>query len=82
MNDQTYTSVKLSKDNNTVIVTVGSKTALFSANLLKHLLDIPYTKKNGTMVSLTDIKALKAKSQAAYAKAVKESSKPVAKTGA
>jgi hypothetical protein len=82
MKEQIYTNVKLSKNQKTLIVTQGKEVAFISANLIKHLLEIPYTKKDGTLVSLENIKALKAKSKAAYAQAVLENSKKTVEAGA
>ena len=82
MKEQTNTNVKLSQDKKTLIVSKGNETALISVNLIKHLLDIPYIKKDGTVISFEDIQAMKMKSAAAYARAVLENSRMLVGTGA
>lgn len=55
--------------------------AFIAVNLIKHLLDVPYTKKDGTVVSLEDIRAMKTRSQEAYAEAVAKNAKAMASAG-
>jgi hypothetical protein len=75
MKEQINTNVRLSQDKKTVVVSKGGEVAFISVNLIKHLLDIPYTKKDGTEVLAQDILAIKQRSAAAYANAVLEKSK-------
>ena len=82
MKNQTNTSVKLSQDKNTIIVSKGGVPAFISVNLIKHMLDIPYTKKDGTQVSVEDIQFMKQLASAAYAEAVVRNSQALATAGA
>ncbi len=82
MKEQTNTIVKLSQDKKTIIVSKGGVPAFISVNLIKHLLDIPYTKKDGTVVRLEDIQAMKQLASAAYAQAIVKNSQMLAATGA
>jgi hypothetical protein len=82
MKEQTNTIVKLSQDKKTIIVSKGGVPAFISVNLIKHLLDIPYTKKDGTVVQLEDIQAMKKLASAAYAEAVLKNSQMLAGAGA
>lgn len=52
----------------------GETTMLVSANLIRHQLGIPYTKKDGTKVSKTQIDAANAKSRKAYIRAIERNS--------
>jgi hypothetical protein len=70
MKNQINTSVKLSQDKKTIIVSKDGVPAFISVNLIKHMLDIPYTKKDGTVVSLEDIRTMKQEASEAYAQAV------------
>jgi hypothetical protein len=81
MKEQTNTIVKLSQDKQTLIVSKNGVPALISVNFIKHLLDIPYTKKDGTVVLIEDIRAMKARSQEAYAEAVAKNAKALAAAG-
>lgn len=81
MKEQNNTSVKLSQDKNTLIVSKNGVPVFISANLIKHLFDIPYTKKDGTVVSLEDIREMKARSQEAYAEAIAKNAKAMASAG-
>jgi hypothetical protein len=56
----------------------GETTMLVSANLIRHQLGIPYTKKDGTKVSKTQIEASNLKSRKAYIRAIEKnaSSRP------
>ncbi len=75
MKEQNNTIVKLSQDKQTLIVSKGGVPAFISVNLIKHLLDIPYTKKDGTVVSLDDIRTMKSRAREAYAEAVSKNAK-------
>ena len=81
MKEQNNTIVKLSQDKQTLIVSKNGVPAFISVNLIKHLLDIPYTKKDGTVVSLDDIRASKSRAAEAYAEAVSKNAKAQASTG-
>ena len=78
MKEQINTNVRLSQDKKTFVVSTGGEVAFISVNLIKHLLDIPYTKKDGTEVLVQDILAMKQRSAAAYANAVLQKSKMLA----
>jgi hypothetical protein len=81
MKEQNNTIVKLSQDKQTLIVSKNGVPAFIAVNLIKHLLDVPYTKKDGTVVSLEDIRAMKTRSQEAYAEAVAKNAKAMASAG-
>lgn len=51
----------------------SGNTMLVSANLIRHTLGIPYTKKDGTQVTLKQIQASHRKSRLAYARAIEAS---------
>ncbi len=70
MNNQNYLTVKLSKNGETLLVDINGQRGLISVNLVKHLLEIPYTKKDGTAVSIEQIKEKKEKAQKAYVQAI------------
>lgn len=70
MKTENTTTARLSKNGEFIIVTVNGKTGLVNANLVKYLLGVSYTKKDGTLVSSDQIQVLKRKSQEAYAKAI------------
>ena len=82
MKNQINTSVKLSQDKKTIIVSKGGVPAFISVNLIKHMLDIPYTKKDGTKVSVEEIQAMKQMASTAYAEAVMRNSQSLAAAGA
>lgn len=82
MKNQINTSVKLSQDKKTIIVSKGGVPAFISVNLIKHMLDIPYTKKDGTKVSVEEIQAMKQIASTAYAEAVVRNSQALAAAGA
>jgi hypothetical protein len=82
MKAQINTNVKLSQDKKTLIVSKGGAPAFISVNLIKYLLDIPYTKKDGTEVSLEDIQAMKHLASEAYAQAVVKNAQAPALAGA
>lgn len=82
MKEQNNTIVKLSQDKQTLIVSKGGVPAFISVNLIKHLLDIPYTKKDGTVVSLEDIRTMKSRAREAYAQAVVKNANATATAGA
>ncbi len=81
MKEQNNTIVKLSQDKQTLIVSKNGVPAFISVNLIKHLLDIPYTKKDGTVVSLDDIRTMKTRAREAYAEAVSKNAKAEASAG-
>ncbi len=82
MKTQINTNVKLSQDKKTIIVSKGGVPAFISVNLIKYLLDIPYTKKDGTVVSLEDILAMKHEASEAYAQAIVKNAQAPALAGA
>ena len=82
MKEQTNTIVKLSQDKKTIIVSKCGVPAFISVNLIKHMLDIPYTKKDGTVVRLEDIQAMKQLASVAYAEAIVKNSQMLVAAGA
>ena len=82
MKTQINTNVKLSQDKKTLIVSKGGVPAFISVNLIKYLLDIPYTKKDGTEVTLEDILAMKHMASEAYVQAVVKNAQAPALAGA
>ena len=82
MKTQNSTNVKLSQDKQTLIVTKGGVPAFISVNLIKYLLEIPYTKKDGTVVSLEAIRTMKHDASEAYAQAVVKNAQMAVTAGA
>lgn len=82
MKTQINTNVKLSQDKKTLVVSKDGVPAFISVNLIKYLLDIPYTKKDGTVVSHEDIQAMKHGASAAYAQAIVKNAQAPALAGA
>lgn len=70
MKNNNATNARLSKDGKLMIVSVGGQTTLLNVNLVKYLLGVPYTKKDGTPVSKTEIASMKQRSREAYSRAV------------
>ncbi len=74
MKNSNTANARLAQSGKSIIVTVNGQTGFLNVNLVKYLLGVEYTKKNGTLVSEADIVAIKQRSQDAYVKAVKEKS--------
>mgnify|MGYP001079839375 CR=1 FL=1 len=70
MKNQNQPNVRLSKNQNLLVVQLEDRTAFINVNLVKHLLEISYTKKDGTTVSVEAIREMKLKAREAYASAV------------
>ncbi len=66
-------NARLSKNGKYLIVGTGGQSAILNANLVRYLLDIPYTRKDGTQISNQEIFLMKQKAQAAYDQKVKSS---------
>lgn len=66
-------TARLSKNGKFVVVEMNGQNAILNANLVRYLFDIPYTRKNGTQVSQSQIFELKEKAQAAYDAKIRES---------
>jgi len=66
-------AAKLSKNGKYLIVENAGQAAILNANLIRYLLDIPYTRKDGTHVSTQEIYFLKQKAQMAYDEKIKSS---------
>ncbi len=67
-------NARLAQSGKSIVVTVNGQTGFLNINLVKYLLGIQYTKKNGTLVSEMEIVAMKQRSLDAYIRAVKEKS--------
>ena len=59
-------SARLSKNGKYVVIESNGQTTLLNANLMRFLFDIPYTRKDGTRVSVEQIFQMKIQAQAAY----------------
>lgn len=60
------TSARLSKNGKYVLIESNGQTTILNANLMRYLFDIPYTRKDGTHVSVEQIFQMKTQAQAAY----------------
>jgi len=65
-------TARLSKNQKYLIVEANGQSTILNANLIRYLFDIPYTRKNGTQVSIDDIYKMKLDAQAAYDKKARE----------
>lgn len=65
-------NVRMSQDGKFLIVNINGETGLVNANLVRYLLGVEYTRKNGTQVSSEEIAQIKRRSQEAYVKKVQE----------
>ena len=63
-------NIRYIKDSDVFAVRIGNVSELVSANFIRFQLGIPYTKKDGTVVSAEDIEVANLKAQQAYANAV------------
>lgn len=66
-------TARLSKNGKFMIVEMNGQNVILNANLVRYLFDIPYTRKNGTKITQTQIFQMKEKAQAAYEAKVRES---------
>lgn len=64
----------IEKSNSLMVKTPTGETFFINKNLILRELEIPYTKKDGTKVSLKEIKESKARSQELYLQAIKNKS--------
>lgn len=69
---KTKTTARLSKNGKFLIVNTNGHTAVLNANLVRYLFDVPYTRKDGTRVSSSQIFTMKENAQKAYDRKVKE----------
>ena len=69
----TRATAKLSKNGIYLIVNSNGQSAILNANLVRYLFDIPYTRKDGTRISGTQIFQMKQSAQSAYDQKVKQS---------
>ena len=53
--------VRISKDQKTLIIEKNGVPAFISVGLIKYMLNIPYTRKDGTAISEEMIRAMKAR---------------------
>ncbi len=74
MKNTNTANARLAQSGKSMVVTVNGQTGFLNLNLVKYLLGIQYTKKNGTLVSEMEIVAMKQRSLDAYIRAVKEKS--------
>lgn len=74
MNAKTnITNARLSKNGKYLIVESGGQNAILNANLVRYLLDVPYTRNDGTHISNHEIFLMKQKARLAYEAKVKTS---------
>ncbi len=66
-------TARLSKNGKYLIVNSNGQNAILNANLVRYLFDVPYTRKDGTQVSSTQIFQMKQSAQSAYDQKVKQS---------
>jgi hypothetical protein len=66
-------TARLSKNGKYLIVNSNGQNAILNANLVRYLFDVPYTRKDGTQVSSTQIFQMKQIAQSAYDQKVKQS---------
>lgn len=66
MNINKNINLRLSKNGKSLILTFENQTIFLNANLVRFHLDVSYTKKNGTHISLTEIQRMKQRSQEAF----------------
>ncbi len=74
MKNTNTANARLAQSGKSIVVTVNGQTGFLNINLVKYLLGIQYTKKNGTLVSEMEIMSMKQRSLDAYIRAVKEKS--------
>ena len=65
-------TARISKNGKYLIVNSNGRTSILNANLVRYLFDIPYTRKDGTHVSTSQIFEMKQSAQAAYDQKAKE----------
>ncbi len=68
----TRATARISKNGKYLIVNSNGHTSILNANLVRYLFDIPYTRKDGTHVSTSQIFEMKQSAQVAYDQKVKE----------
>ena len=61
--------VRISKDHKTMIIEKDGVPAFVNVSLIKYMLDMPYTRKDGSFVSAQDIRAMKARGLAKVSQA-------------
>ena len=66
-------SAKVSKDGRFLVIVKNGTVSILPANLVRYLLDVPYTRKDGTHVSSRDIFDMKERAQDAYKAKVRKS---------
>ena len=71
--NQLRPSARLSKNGKYLIVDNGEQNVILNANLVRYLLDVPYTRKDGTRVSVEQIFEMKQKAQEAYESKIRTS---------
>lgn len=65
-------TARVSKNGKFMIVNFNGQTAILNANLVRYLFDVPYTRKDGTRVSASQIFEMKQSAQVAYDEKVKQ----------
>jgi len=68
-------SIRKTKSGNAVVVTINGASEIFSINLIKFVLEIPFENKNGELISEKVIRVKKLKSQIKYLQAIKSNQK-------
>lgn len=63
-------NIKLNRKATAFIITVGNQTGYININLVKYLLDMPYTKKDGKNISQDDIYKMKERAKEKYVAAI------------
>ena len=66
-------TARLSKNGKYLIVNSSGQSSILNANLVRYLFDGPYTRKDGTPVSGSQIFTMKQAAQSAYDQKVKQS---------
>lgn len=62
-------TARVSKNGKYLIVEANGQSTILNANLIRYLFDVPYTRKDGTHVSVEEIFKMKQEAQAAYERA-------------
>ncbi len=74
MKNTNSANARLAQSGKSIVVTVNGQTGFLNINLVKYLLGIQYTRKNGTLISEMEIVAMKQRSLDAYIRTVKAKS--------
>ncbi len=69
-NKRSAFSIRYNEKSDAFLIRMGSVSDLVSANLIRHKLGIPYLKKDGTVVTTTEIEESNRKARKAYAEAM------------